>query len=462
MTKRFSCLLVLLILILLSACGGATPQIIAVEEAASPTVTVIEQEPSGGPSDSIQIEIIELQNAIDAEGLGWQAGVTSLSYLTDEEFAALCGENSPLTGMANTNVSWNLNQAELPESFDWRDFDGDWTTPIRNQGQCGSCVAHAAVAVMESLTNVFMLSPNLDIDLSESDLFACGCGNCCKSGWTLEEAAQHLQDVGVAEEACHPYQPFDAACKGGVCQRDNFIFFYRRLNTLAEMKKSLYLNGPLLARMAVYRDFKHYAGGVYRPKAGSSLVGGHAVTIVGYDDAGGYWIVKNSWGTQWGESQFRTTCSALPPKFAPPTASNCGWFRIAYGAALIDQYAIELSLYPTGTMLPSGEDRIKMLRLDAKNGDLLYSGVVVNASTSVRVFLGGNACPGGGMPCDDPNYHWFPMVHVGSAAAQLPASPFTITPEWIGASGPLYFSFADTFYGDNTGEAVIRLVVIRE
>jgi uncharacterized repeat protein (TIGR02543 family) len=83
-----------------------------------------------------------------------------------------------------------------------------------------------------------------------------------------------------------------------------------------EMKQQLAESGPFEATMAVYVDFYYYTSGVYEYSYGR-LVGFHAVTVVGYDDEEGYWIAKNSWGTDWGDA---------------------GWFRIAYGQCGIDDY----------------------------------------------------------------------------------------------------------------------------
>ena len=72
--------------------------------------------------------------------------------------------------------------------------------------------------------------------------------------------------------------------------------------TSTDRKKAL-LDGPVVAAMAVYQDFFHYKSGVYRHITGN-LAGYHAVCVVGYDDAKACWIVKNSWGSNWGEHGF--------------------------------------------------------------------------------------------------------------------------------------------------------------
>ena len=81
-----------------------------------------------------------------------------------------------------------------------------------------------------------------------------------------------------------------------------------------DRKSILAAKGPMVAGLAVYQDFYSYTSGVYRHTTGS-LVGYHAVSVVGYDDNQRCWICKNSWGAGWGES---------------------GWFRIGYGEAGMD------------------------------------------------------------------------------------------------------------------------------
>ena len=67
--------------------------------------------------------------------------------------------------------------------------------------------------------------------------------------------------------------------------------------------KTALAHGPLVTTMTVYGDFIAYSGGIYKHVTGDSL-GGHAIAIVGYDDAGRYWIVRNNWGADWGEAGF--------------------------------------------------------------------------------------------------------------------------------------------------------------
>ncbi len=258
------------------------------------------------------------------EPQGWTAGETSVSELSAEEQASLCG-------LPTEVIEWEEAQAEqqpamlsasysYPAALDWRNYGGqNWTTPIRHQGGCGSCAAFATVAAIESRLEIILGNSRLNPDLSEAHLFYCGCGACCGDGMYPSQAMDYVRDTGVSDEGCFPYTAQNQACR--LCQdwlnRVTRIERWVGLIGTSNMKQALADGGPFEATMLVYADFLDYSGGVYRHTYGS-LQGAHAVTIVGYSDSGGYWIAKNSWGTGWGEN---------------------GWFRIAYGECSIDSYA---------------------------------------------------------------------------------------------------------------------------
>ena len=182
----------------------------------------------------------------------------------------LCGEitESASEPALTANVETILLSASpapdsnLPASFDWRNKDSrDWTTPIKNQGRCGSCVAHAALAAFESVLEIANNQPDSNPDLSEQTLFFCGCDQCCRRGWYLDKAAEFLRDTGVPDETCWIYSPADIKCEGYCADREARVkkaATFHRLASPQEMKQSLVQNGPLLGRMDVYLDFFYY------------------------------------------------------------------------------------------------------------------------------------------------------------------------------------------------------------
>jgi C1A family cysteine protease len=238
---------------------------------------------------------------------------------------------TPALGVPMEVMEWEQEQAEsqgvrlsasydYPTRVDWRSFGGaDWTTPVRNQGTCGACVAFGTTGAIESRLEIALGDPNLNPDLSEAHLFFCNSGASCSRGWYPSAALDVARDTGISDEACYPYDVSAQACT--LCpdceDRLTRIDDWVGLTNEADMKQTLADHGPFEATMLVYSDFFGYPGGVYRHTSGQ-FSGGHAVTVVGYDDEEGYWIVKNSWGSGWGED---------------------GWFRIAYGECGIDDYA---------------------------------------------------------------------------------------------------------------------------
>ncbi|MEN6369119.1 MAG: C1 family peptidase [Thermotogota bacterium] len=288
-----------------------------------------------------QQTIDQITAMIARHDLSWQAGPTDVSGLkTSLEARQLTGaEPSPQTAFFPTRMVNPL--VFTPRHFDWRDKDGyDWTAPIRDQGRCSSCVSHAALAVLESVAEIAKDDPHLRLDLSEQCLFSCGCGKGCNTGWSLQGALVWLLQHGVPNESVLPYVPVTTPCSSG-CYTDSSMIklsIARRLTSREAIKQSLVENGPVLTRMWVYSDFMYYKSGVYRrPDADPfidgifGLYGGHAVAVVGFDDGGdskgGCWIVRNSWGTSWGEN---------------------GYCRIGYGEVGIEDEAYEVRYFASG------------------------------------------------------------------------------------------------------------------
>jgi C1A family cysteine protease len=219
-----------------------------------------------------------------------------------------------------------LEETPFPSAWDWRDVNGqNYVTPIRDQSTCGSCVAFGTCATVEGTFAVEQQQPDPTIDLSEAQLFYCTAraqGRTCHGretgGWRVPPALNAFQDPGVPDEQCYPYTPGDQDCTG-LCSdwrsRVTTISSWGELTAHDEMKRWLSERGPVVGTLNVYEDFaRYYTGGIYRHVLGD-VPGGHCICIVGYDDEGGYWIGKNSWGTRWGEA---------------------GFFKIAYGECAID------------------------------------------------------------------------------------------------------------------------------
>jgi len=281
------------------------------------------------------LELSDVQNAIKSQGKQWVAGETSISKLPPEERKKRLGaklpefkDTLPQTIKLDPGVV-----ATLPSSFDWRSKDGkNYVTPVRDQGACGSCWAFAAAAALESYALIQTNTPGTDLNLSEQILVSCSGAGSCDGGYPAG-ASDFIRNIGLPLETCYPYTATNGVCRDACANWWLSSPLYRIGSwayatldnpTVNAIKNAVYNYGPVHTIMAVYEDFFYYTGGIYSYTSGS-FEGYHAVTIVGYNDTGQYFIVKNSWGTNWGESgYFRIAYSELA------SCVQFGMYTIAY------------------------------------------------------------------------------------------------------------------------------------
>ncbi len=257
----------------------------------------------------------DLKHALRLEGARWEAGETSMTRLSPEERQKRLGLVPPVhTGHEPLLSLEAAPLFTLPTGLDWRSNGGSYVTPVRNQEGCGSCWAFASTAALESVTLISNRTPGVDLDLSEQVLVSCGGVGSCGGGY-IDSVANFFKNTGLPVESCYPYTGTDGACsnacpgwQSSTYRISSWHYVATSSPTLDALKAALYAYGPLVTTMSVYQDFFSYQEGVYQYVSGT-LAGFHAVLLVGYDDIDQYFVVKNTWGTDWGES---------------------GYFRIAY------------------------------------------------------------------------------------------------------------------------------------
>jgi C1A family cysteine protease len=257
------------------------------------------------------LDVKALNNELKAKNVGWQADDTWLKKNGGSVKAMLGLQNPPNTAAEFQAPKNKLRSMNLPEVVDWRNMNGqNYVSPILNQGNCGSCVAFATVATLETQMNVnyfggmFRFSPQA--------LFSCG-GGACEMGWMPSAAAEYLQSSGAVDEACLPYTSGatgqDVACSetcGDAPSRSMKIASYSQpTNYMKDVDsvKAALQKGPLVTTLTVYTDFLLYKSGVYKQTTGKAE-GGHAISIIGYDDTKQAYIIRNSWGPDWGMDGF--------------------------------------------------------------------------------------------------------------------------------------------------------------
>jgi C1A family cysteine protease len=281
-------------------------------------------------------ELEAIKQEIRNKGAKWQAEETSISRLPLEHRLLRARlDRYSLTAKAPThNVASLPVISPSPGALDWRTYAAyNFVTPVRDQGDCGSCWAFAATAGLESqvlITQNNTSSPST-LQLAPETLLSCsGCGNCINGGdpWC---ASGYLESTGlpplVSNSTCFAYVCSAGTAYSNSCQASpscsnassacpNWQSSTDKINwygwvpvgssntaNVNALKSALITYGPLVTTMNVYSDFEYYTSGVYEYTSGSYL-GGHAILIVGYDDTSQSFIVKNSWGTGWGENGF--------------------------------------------------------------------------------------------------------------------------------------------------------------
>jgi C1A family cysteine protease len=261
------------------------------------------------PAFAGPLSLSQLTRTLNQTNPGWVAGPTSVSALPSDVRKRMLGV--PLSTIAaRPLVVVRPITVAAPANFDWRNNGGiNYVSPILDQGQCGSCVAFASIGTLETQLNITSKTSLSPWQLSPQYAFACG-GGACGGGWDVDAAMQFLVYTGVPDDACMPYTSgatgADAQCSDACSDSSSRMIQatnYTQIGSSISSVKAALQKGPVVATMTVYEDFFYYKSGVYKHATGS-VEGGHAVSIVGWNDADQAWIVRNSWGTGWGLNGF--------------------------------------------------------------------------------------------------------------------------------------------------------------
>ncbi|XP_075139257.1 cathepsin S-like [Leptodactylus fuscus] len=200
----------------------------------------------------------------------------------------------------------NARNTTLPPSVDWRDKGA--VTEVKDQGACGSCWAFSAVGALEGQLKIktgtlVSLSPQNLVDCS-SKYGSAGC-----NGGFMTQAFQYvIANNGIDSDTSYPYHGTTGQCGYNPSNRAATCAQYSLIHSGHEdiLKQLVATIGPIsVAIDAGHQSFYLYQSGIYNDPACTQTVN-HAVLVVGYGTHNGqdYWIVKNSWGVNWGESGY--------------------------------------------------------------------------------------------------------------------------------------------------------------
>lgn len=197
-------------------------------------------------------------------------------------------------------------------AFNWR--DRNMMTPVRSQGGCGSCWAFAAMGAYEA---AYLIRNGVALDLSEQFIVNCAKAGSC-SGGNSSRVFRFLMERSALTEELAPYKGINDACFPVFnAPRGFMVLEYGPVKpaegktlTVRDIKRALCTYGPIVSGMTSTTAFHHYRSGVFDEHAerdnyqSCGKKAGHLMVIVGWDDEKGAWLVKNSWGTRWGEKGY--------------------------------------------------------------------------------------------------------------------------------------------------------------
>ncbi|XP_076259749.1 cathepsin L-like [Rhynchophorus ferrugineus] len=250
------------------------------------------------------IEKIASHNARYEQGLAtYTLGINQFADMTAEEFSTMLGYQSANKPKLNITGTFKKPEGvEIPDSIDWREQNR--VTAIKNQGSCGSCWAFS---ITGSTEGAYARKTGNLVSLSEQQLIDCTTdfNSGCAGGY-LEKNFVYVTSDGLQSESSYPYEGVDNSCKYDASQVVTRVSSYVTIfYDEQELRNAVGTVGPV--SVGINAGFLQlYSGGIFHEELCNPMHLNHAVLVVGYGSENGeeYWIVKNSWGTSWGEEGY--------------------------------------------------------------------------------------------------------------------------------------------------------------